>query len=109
MAQCKDCEGARYDYCGPCRGSGHDIQDCHSCKGAGGQYIDVHGAEHWEPCGACRGEGRYDGTCGVCNGTGSIESHCSKCGGSGYLPESAKDGDEDDGRYIVDIDDSDSD
>ena len=109
MPQCPDCEGARYDYCDPCRGSGRDIQDCHACKGAGGQEIHVDGHDHWEPCGVCDGEGRYDGTCGNCNGTGSIESHCSECGGLGYT-EPPKDDDEDDGRFIVDIDDdSDSD
>jgi hypothetical protein len=109
MPQCTDCEGARYDHCVPCRGSGTDIQDCVTCRGAGGFTLHVDGHEHWEPCGVCSGEGRYEGTCQSCNGTGSIESHCSKCGGTGYLPESPA-RDEGDGSMVIDIDDdSDSD
>jgi DnaJ-class molecular chaperone len=108
MSTCTDCEGARYDNCVPCRGSGSDIRDCHACHGRGGFEVDVHGQDHWEPCGACDGEGRYNGPCDTCDGTGSIESHCSKCGGKGYLPQDSPE--EDDGSMMIDVDeDSDSD
>ena len=109
MPDCPSCEGASYNYCPSCRGSGRDLVDCHACDGAGGKEITIDGKDHWQPCGACGGAGRGEYPCDNCDGTGSLESHCPRCGGEGYKSsEEESDEGETDDRYEVD-DNSDDD